>query len=437
MSHPTPPPSPLDDLEVLRRLLLEPEQHALQALQDPAHWEEWVARVLPEALHRRAKSDTSLRHVLNPIIEEAFVRLAQRNPRLLIDILFPVLLPAIRRAVVSLFASLTQSLNQTLDQVFSPQGLRWRLEALTTGKSFAEVVLSHTLLYRVEQVLLIERSSGLLLAHRIAEGVQVQDGALVSGMLTAIGEFVRDSFDPEAGLNAVNFGERVLVIEQSPQAVLAAVVRGTPPQALQERLLDVLGEIQTRFASELRSYNGDNTTFTATHPLLDSLLEVEYKHPGSRRPYAVLVILGMLLLVLVGWCWGNFRANQAWNAYLERLSTTPGLVVTEAPRRYEVRGLRDPLAPDPLSLLQGLPIRAEQLQATWQPYQSLQAEIVLKRIRLRMDTPDTVQLTWRNGVLVVSGRATQAWLSRLRNLAPLLGVEQLDTRELVLEPPER
>lgn len=70
-------------------------------------------------------------------------------------------------------------------------------------------------------MLLIQRDSGLLLAHQVAEGVNVQDGALVSGMLTAIGDFVRDSFDPAAGLNAVNFGERVLVVEQSTQAVLA------------------------------------------------------------------------------------------------------------------------------------------------------------------------------------------------------------------------
>lgn len=426
---------PSDNLEALRKLLLEPEQQALQALQDPARWEEWVAQVLPEALLRRSQSDKALQYALNPIIEETFLRLVQRNPKLLVDILFPVLLPAIRRAVTSLFASLTQSLNQTLDQVFSVQGLRWRLEALSTGKSFAEVVLSHTLLYRVEQVLLIQRSSGLLLAHRVAEGARAQDGALVSAMLTAIGEFVRDSFDPEAGLNTVNFGERVLVVEQSTQAILAAVVRGVPPQALQERLQDTLLEIQTRFAEAFSSYSGDNAVFARAHPLLDSLLEAEYKRPESRRPYALVFILGLLLLGLGAWSYSNFQASRAWDAYLKRLSSTPGLVVTEAPRRYEVRGLKDPLAPDPLALLEGLPLRAERIRAGWQPYQSLEPEIVLRRIQQRMDTPSTVQLAWREGVLVVSGRATQGWLSRLRNLAPLLGVAQLDTAQLVLEPP--
>ncbi|MBO1437280.1 hypothetical protein [Meiothermus sp. CFH 77666] len=432
MAHPTPPTQ--GDLEALRRLLLEPEQQALEELKDPRLWEEQVSKVLPEALVRRAHTDKSIQYALNPILEETFVRLVRRNPKLLVEILFPVLLPAIRRAVASLFASLTQSLNQTLDQVFSLQGLRWRLEALSTGKTFAEVVLSHTLLYRVEQVLLIQRDSGLLLAHQVAEGVNVQDGALVSGMLTAIGDFVRDSFDPQAGLNTVNFGERVLVVEQSAQAVLAAVVRGTPPPELQERLQDALSEIHTRFAEELRRYSGDNQVFADVRPILETLLETQYKRPERRRPYAVWLASAVLLAGLAWWGWNSFQAQRAWEAYLKRLSQTPGIVVTEAPRRYEVRGLRDPLAADPLTLLKGLPLHPKQLRATWQPYQSLEPEMVLRRIQQRLDTPGTVRLAWRDGALVVSGRSTAAWLSRLRNLAPLLGVEQLDTSQLVLEP---
>ncbi len=432
MAH-TPPPPPPGDLEVLRRLLLEPEQEALKALQNPELWEEQVSQALPGALVRRTKADKSVQYALNPILEETFVRLVKRNPKLLVEILFPVLLPAIRRAVASLFAALTQSLNQTLDQVFSLRGLRWRLEALSTGKTFAEVVLSHTLLYRVEQVLLIHRESGLLLAHQVAEGATVQDGTLVSGMLTAISDFVRDSFDPSSGLNTVNFGERVLVVEQSAQAVLAAVVRGTPPPTLLGRLQDVLSEVHTRFADELRQYTGDNQIFSDARPMLETLLETQYKRPERQRPYALWLLGGVVLAGLVGWGWSNFQAERAWRTYLERLSNTPGIVVTDAPRRYELRGLRDPLAADPAGLLQGLPLRPEQLRATWQPYQSLEPEIVLKRVQQRMDTPSTVRLAWRDGVLVVSGRTTLAWLSRLRNLAPLLGVEQLDTSQLVLE----
>ncbi len=434
MAHSSPPSPPPDDLEALRRLLLQPEQEALEALQDPQRWEEQVSQVLPAALVRRLRSDKAVHYALYPVIEAALVRLAHRNPQVLVDVLFPVLLPAIRRAVANLFASLIQSLNQTLDQAFSLQGLRWRLEALTSGKSFAEVVLAHTLLYRVEQVLLIHRESGLLLTHLVAEGVNVQDGALISGMLTAIGDFVRDSFDPEAGLNTVNFGERVLVVEQNSQIVLAVVVQGTPPPQLQERLQEAILEVHTRFAGDIRNFSGDTHPFQEARPILEPLLETRYIQPERRPQYTPWLALGVLLLALGGWGWDNFQSERAWKTYLERLNQTPGLVVTEAPRRYQVRGLRDPIAPDPQSLLEGLPLQPERLQASWQPYQSLDPEIVLRRIQKHLDTPSSVELSWRNGVLVVAGQSTPAWLSRLRNLAPLLGVEKLDVSQLRLEP---
>ena len=45
-------------------------------------------------------------------------------------------------------------------------------------------MLLHTLRYRVEQVFLIERSSGLLLQHVTEGSGEVRDADMVSGMLT-------------------------------------------------------------------------------------------------------------------------------------------------------------------------------------------------------------------------------------------------------------
>ena len=63
-----------------------------------------------------------------------------------------------------------ESLNTTLEHSLSWRSLRWRLDARRTGKSFAEIVLLNTLVYRVEQVFLIHRPSGLLLQHLTARG---------------------------------------------------------------------------------------------------------------------------------------------------------------------------------------------------------------------------------------------------------------------------
>ncbi|MDX2004224.1 MAG: hypothetical protein SFU83_03015 [Meiothermus sp.] len=423
----TKPPDP-PEYELLRRLLLQPEQERLQELGDPEVWERQVSEALPGALTQRARRDKTIQAALNPIIEESFFLLVKRNPKLLVEILFPVLLPAIRRAVTVLLAQLTQSLNATLDQTFTPQGIRWRLEAITTGKSFAEVVLSNTLLYRVEQVLLIHRDSGLLILHEVAEGVKVQDGAMVSGMLTAIGDFVRDSFDPGAGLNTVDFGERTLMVQQSPRAVLGLVVRGTAQPELQGRMEEALVEVHTQFGRELAHFNGDSSPLAAAAPVLEGLLETAYKPKASRRPYMLIAVGVALLALLGGWGWTNYQADRAWSTYLQRLESAPGIVVTSAPRRYRLEGLRDPLASDPITYLEGLPIRPERLQARWLPFQSLEPELLLRRLRLLLNTPETVQLNWQDGVLVATGTAAPEWRRRLVDLAATFGVERLQNR---------
>ena len=167
---------------------------ALQArLGDPAVQARQVAAVLPQALQLQAL-DPELARALAPPVEDAITASIHRNPKPLADALFPVMGPAIRKAVAASLVGMVESFNRTLEHSLSWRSLTWRVEAFRTGRSFGEVVLLHTLLFRVEQVFLIDRTSGLLLQHVQAGVAGVQDADMVSGMLTAIRDFVGDSF---------------------------------------------------------------------------------------------------------------------------------------------------------------------------------------------------------------------------------------------------
>ena len=186
--------------------------------------------------------DPQLARALTPPLEEAITASVKRNPKPLADALFPVMGPAIRKAVSASLAGMVESLNRTLEQALSRRSIRWRLEAMRTGKSFAEVVLLKTLLYRVEQVFLIDRRSGLLLQHVQAGSGVVQDADMVSGMLTAIRDFVQDSFKVgEAdSLEALKVGELSVWIEPGPHAIVAAVIRGSAPRDFRPTLQDAV-----------------------------------------------------------------------------------------------------------------------------------------------------------------------------------------------------
>ena len=101
-----------------------------------------------------------------------------------------------------------------------------------TGKPFSEILLARSLLYRVEQVFLIHRKSGLLLQHVAAEDAVLKDADMISGMLTAIQDFVSDSF-VEGGqdLETLDIGRFKLWIQYGPKAMIVGAVSGNAPSA--------------------------------------------------------------------------------------------------------------------------------------------------------------------------------------------------------------
>ncbi len=204
--------------------------------------------------------DIKLRRALQPLLEEALQLSVQSNPRMLADALFPIFGKAIRKAITSELDGMLQSLSQTLEQSFSWRSLQWRWESLRTGKPYAEIVVLRSLLYRVEQVFLIHRNSGLLLQHVAAppaETAETKDPEMVSGMLTAIQDFVRDSVSgaESENLETVRMGEIEVVLAYGPDAILAGFVRGVAPRKLSRVFQDTLDAIEQKKAEALHAFS--------------------------------------------------------------------------------------------------------------------------------------------------------------------------------------
>ena len=208
-----------ENLDELRELLLGAERRRLRELErrlDAAGLtREELAELLPEAIALRAGRDRQLARALAPTVESAIGESVRRNPREIASAIFPVLGPAIRKAIAEALAGLVASINSTIEHSLSPRGLKWRLEAWRTGVPYAQIVLKHALVYRVEQVFLIHADTGLLLAHAWAPELPASDADLISGMLTAIRDFVADSFARErdaGGLRQFSVGELTIMV---------------------------------------------------------------------------------------------------------------------------------------------------------------------------------------------------------------------------------
>ena len=414
-----------DSLAELRSLLMGPEQSRLGRLQerldDPGLLAQDVSRVLPLAVGLSSAESHRLQAALLPVVQESIHISVRKDPHILANALFPILGPAIRTAVARALSAMVQSLHSVLEQGLSLQGLKWRVEAIRTGRPFAEVVLLHTLIYRVEQVLLIHCRTGLLLQHVLHPAVISRDPDVVAGMLTAIQDFVRDSFNLQSGQTLESFeaGDLRVWVESGPEAALVAIIRGIPPQELRRKLQESIESIHRELAKDLQEFAGDASVFQVASFQLEACLETQTIRRRT-TPYGFWLLLGAGLLALFLWSFFSIRETRRWTDYIGRLKQEPGIVLVAAEKqhgRYVISGLRDPLARDPSELLKESGVSADRVVSRWEPYPSGVPAFVLERAKTMLAPPETVNLSFANGTLHLSGVAPHRWITEARRFA--------------------
>jgi outer membrane protein OmpA-like peptidoglycan-associated protein len=435
-----------DDLDRVRQLLLSPEQAQLARLQhrldDPGVRAAELSAVLPEAVRRGTARNAALSVALTPAVEEALQASVRRDPRTLVDAIAPVMGPAIRRAIAEALRGMVESLNHALESSLSWRGVMWRVEALRTGKPFAEVVLLHTLVYQVEQVFLIHRHTSLLLQHVVpASMLRPPDADLVSGMLSAIQDFVQHSFEASGDgvLQSMHVGDLTVLVEPGPLAMVVAVVRGQVPPELRGVLQGVSERIHRQYGVDLTRFEGDAAPFEACRPELAECLRAQYKgrdaqpRRSSWRLGLAVALAALLGLAALGYAIWSARR---WSHFVDRLRIEPGLMLVEAASaggRYRLVGMRDPLAADPATIAREAGIDPAAIDARWEPYASADSRFVTARARTVLAPPPTVQVATRKGVLELSGTAPRSWIATALPRAALMpAVTSVDAGRLAV-----
>ena len=445
-----PPPPDDPELMALRQLVFKRELTLLEQLNarlaDPNLHARDVSDVVAEALLLRARKDDKLARVLEPLVENIFKSALRKNRFSFADSLFPIMGPAIRRSIAETFRSMLESLNKSVEMSLSWQGLRWRVEGWRTGRPFSEIVLLHTLVYRVEQIFFIHGATGLVLAHVVDEGVVSQDADMVSAMFTAIQDFVRDSFTgaKEGSLEQLQFGEFTILVETSPLAYLACVVRGTPPMEFRRKLRSSLELLLVDSADALADYNGDSAPFASARRLLEDCLESHFVGEDKPLPLWIKALPVALLLCLIAgvglWVHAGRQADRvaenariaeerrvlvfrrAHEAIVDKLRKEPGILVISVAcsddQPWEITCLRDELARPVSTVIAEAGGQADDVTITEVPYEAFDPAIVTLRAQRLLRPPQSVRIEHTgNGGFTVSGAAPLQWILRAKQMA--------------------
>jgi len=435
-----------DDLSRVRELLLGAEYDDLIALKnlinDPAAFSGKLSTVISEAMSQRLQQDESLADVLAPAIQGAIQQSIVSNPHAVAESLYPIMGPAIRKSISETLAQMLSNMNQLLEQSLSPKSIGWRIDAWRSGRSYSEIVLMNTMEYQVEQVFLIHSESSLLIQHTVADMAITKDPDMVSSMLSAIQDYIHDSFsgNEDETLNSMQMGDLTVIIEKGPRAILAAVVRGKVPENLKTLFAESLEHIHKRCGNTLIDYSGDSDDFSHLEPILEKCLTFQMRDNNKQKKikipwFALVGILFVVVAVSYSYYKSSLLADWRYTA-VKNLEIEPGLVVINShvseDGRLLIRGLRDPLSKPPeLVAINNLPHEID-VDFDFQGYISVEPDILARRANKLLSPPLGVFLNVKETTLIATGEAEIQWVDELQsNWSSIYGIEQLDDSALI------
>ncbi len=307
-------------LEELRGILVEPDRRRADEL---------MLRVAE--LEQRTGDDAALVAAITPVLGDVIRRKIQDSRAEMIEVLYPIIAQLIGRAVAEAIRDLARTIDTRMRTTVSPATLLRSLRARLTGVSGAELRLRDALPFRVTEVLLIHRESGLLLQGLSSEPEANSDADVVSGMLTAIRDFVQDAFgrgESTGQLDEIQYGTQRILLEATRHATLAVVVDGIEPAGFRGIMRQVLIEFENAEADQLASYDGDASRFLAVEPKLRELMAAELPVSSetgadglTRGQRRIIGLVGAaLLLCVLATCGGS-----AW--WLRSALNRPSVVV--------------------------------------------------------------------------------------------------------------
>ncbi len=270
---------------------------------------ERIAPILSEMISRTIRdSRDDMAEALGPLMGEA-IRVQIRDSRKdMVEALYPVIGETVQKSVTESVREFQRNIDSQLKKTLGPEGIFRAAFARLRGVSAAEIAMRDSLPFSFREIFLIQRETGLLLAHSHPGDVQIADSDIISGMLTAIRDFAHDSFgqgEEDKELDEVQYGDQRIIIQSGRAAYAAVVIIGTEPEGFRAQLRDLVSDLHVKYEKSLRDYNGDPTSLPNLQPKIARFVadvggapnEKKAMSRGARLMLAGLGFIGLLILL--------------------------------------------------------------------------------------------------------------------------------------------
>ncbi len=305
-----------DALKKLKAILLEPDQQKIKRLEeeltalrkrfeDKEKFLQALKPVIVKALDEKiAGSREEMAKALAPVMGPAIKKQIAEAQDEVVDALYPVIGATIRKSVAEAMKNLARTVNEKMDKALSFHLLFQKIKARISGVSEAEVLLKETFPFRIHEIFFIHRDSGVLLQHISGGSPLSTDGQdIIAGMLTAIRDFASTAFktDSQQEVNEIQYNDFQIILGSGRAFYLAVVISGVPNQRFYSQLETLSHSIHTKFAGQLRHFDGDSSKFEESKPLLEKFI-IAFDTPiaveKDRKPRGILYLAILTVLVI-------------------------------------------------------------------------------------------------------------------------------------------
>ena len=267
-----------------------------------------VSEVISEALRRAEVSKHSeLSQTIAPLVVTTIKTELRNSQDEMVEALYPITGRLVKSYVASAMKDLADQMNRRLEQ----NPLMLRLQSLTTGRSVGELALAGTQDFGVNEIYLIRRGSGELVARWPDTPASGREHAM-SGVLAAVNEFANEAFSADqSSLRQIDLGGEEVYLRGSPLYLLAARCSGQAPKSIEQTLDDAfLSAVETQHTIDTQAPADRAKARAAALADVGQGLQnqVALQLEDMRRPAgkgALKLVAGIILVPLLSWmAWG-------------------------------------------------------------------------------------------------------------------------------------
>ncbi|WP_298508807.1 cell envelope biogenesis protein OmpA [uncultured Kordia sp.] len=184
---------------------------------------------------------------LGPTITEALAEQIKNSKDQVVEALYPIMGKMIKKYISQEISLLSERINKQLEDSFSTKSWKRKFKSWFGGVKEEELLLSElTAISKVEQVLVIEKNSGLLIGQYAK--TETIDKDMVSGMLTAIKSFVEDAFQGKSqNLELIEYELYHIHIQSFVSFYVAVAISGEYNLIFKNKLQDIIFNFTDNF----------------------------------------------------------------------------------------------------------------------------------------------------------------------------------------------